>query len=230
MRNLAIIPARSGSKGLKDKNIKLLNGRPMISYTIEAAINSKCFDEVMVSTDSEDYARISMECGAEVPFLREPHLSGDKADSWSVVKDVIKRYKALGKEFETVTLLQPTSPLRSYHDIISGYQQLIAKNANAIIGVCEDDHSPLWSNVLPNDRSLKNFIREEALNRTRQELPQFYRINGALYIIKVGCLDNIENLYNDKSFAMIMSKSHSVDIDDEYDFIIAEALIKSQLY
>lgn len=119
MRNIAIIPARSGSKGLKDKNIKLLNGVPLLAYTIKAAVESNMFNEIFVSTDSEVYAQIAREWGANVPFLRSAELSGDEVSAWDVVRDSIKRYEGLGKKFDTVALLQPTSPLRTSKDIIN---------------------------------------------------------------------------------------------------------------
>ena len=108
MKNIAIIPARSGSKGLIDKNIRLMNGKPLIWYSINVAIESNCFDEVMVSTDSDRYAEIAKECGASVPFLRSTYNSSDKADFWDIVKEVLSNYKKLGKEFDIVMLLQPT--------------------------------------------------------------------------------------------------------------------------
>ena len=119
MNNLAIIPARSGSKGLKDKNIKLLNNQPLISYTIDAANKTGIFSHVMVSTDSKVYADIAQKYGAEVPFLRSKDNSCDVASSWDVVKEVLREYAKLGITFDTVALLQPTSPLRSDKDIMN---------------------------------------------------------------------------------------------------------------
>lgn len=229
MKNLAIIPARSGSKGLKDKNIKLLNGKPMIAYTIEAAKKSKMFDEIFVSTDSEKYSKIAVKWGASVPFLRNESLSTDTASSWDVVKNSIVNYKKLGKKFDTIALLQPTSPLRTSDDIIAGYNKMKEKNANIIVGVCEVDHSPLWSNILPKDNSLKGFINQNLIKTPRQGLPTYYRINGALYIVKTKYLMSTEYIYEDKGFAIIMSREHSIDIDDKMDFIIAESMIKSLL-
>ena len=113
MTSIAIILARSGSKGLKDKNIKLMNGKPLIAYSIEAAKNSGLFDVVHVSTDSQKYADIAAEYGADEPFLRSEEMSSDTADSWDAVLEVLRRYKELGKEFDMVTLLQPTSPIRT---------------------------------------------------------------------------------------------------------------------
>ena len=227
MKNLAIIPARSGSKGLKDKNIKLLNGKPLISYTIEAAINSKMFDEVMVSTDSIEYAEIAKLYGAKVPFMRNSELSNDTASSWDVVRDVLNKYKEAGKEFDTVALLQPTSPLRTAQDIIDGYKIMNDKSANSVIGVCEVDHSPLWMNTLPKDNSMKDFINPKFVGLPRQKLDKYYRINGALYIIRTDFLLKTNNFYKDKSYALIMDKEKSIDIDTELDFRIANTILRT---
>lgn len=226
MRNIAIIPARSGSKGLKDKNIKMLNGKPLISYTIEAALQSNLFDEVMVSTDSEKYAQIAMEYGASIPFLRSEELSSDSASSWDVVKEIINHYEEKGKKFDTITLLQPTSPLRNKKHIIEAFDMYYANKAKFIASVCEVDHSPLWTNSLPENLSLVNFINDEIYSKPRQLLDTFYRLNGAIYIVDKYHLLNEMNLYKKDSYAYIMSKKSSVDIDDELDFKIAEVLIK----
>ena len=113
VKRIAIIPARSGSKGLKDKNIKLLNGKPLIVYSIDAAIKSNAFDIVFVSTDSEIYAEIAMKAGADAHFLRSEINSSDKASSWDTVREVIQRFEEEGKYFDEIMLLQPTSPLRT---------------------------------------------------------------------------------------------------------------------
>ncbi len=226
MKNIAIIPARSGSKGLKDKNIKLLHGKPLIAYTIEAAQKSKIFDEIFVSTDSEDYAIIAKEWGASVPFLRSEELSSDSASSWDVVSEVLQRYTTeQGKKFDTFALLQPTSPLRTSKDIINGYSLMKETKANVIISVCEVEHSPMWSNTLKEDKLLKNFLNKEVLNKRRQDLEKYYRINGALYILKTGICNIFDELYGAKSYALIMSKSRSIDIDDYIDFMLAELLV-----
>jgi CMP-N,N'-diacetyllegionaminic acid synthase len=228
MGNLAIIPARSGSKGLKDKNIKLLSGKPLLAYTIEAARESGLFDEIIVSTDSQEYADIAKQWGATVPFLRSNELSNDTASSWDAVKEVIERYKNLGTEFDTVALLQPTSPLRTSNDIIEGYNVMKVKEANFVVGVCEMDHSPLWANTLPEDLSMENFIRPEVVKVPRQNIPTYYRINGALYIVKVDYLMKTPDIYADRSFALVMRKENSIDIDDQLDFTIAEVLISER--
>lgn len=221
MKNIAIIPARSGSKGLKDKNIKELNGKPLLAYSIDAAISSGLFEEVMVSTDSELYANVAKENGASVPFLRSEEQSGDNAGSWGVVEEVLKKYESLGEKFDTVCLLQPTSPLRTANDIIDGYQLLIEKNGDAVTAVCEMDHSPLWSMVLPEDNSLSDF-RKNLNSVPRQQLAKYYRINGALYIRKIDYKDNHILIQDGNEYALIMNRKKSVDIDTLEDFELAE--------
>ncbi len=226
--NLAIIPARSGSKGLKDKNIKLLNGKPLMAYTIEAALASKIFDTVYVSTDSEEYAQIAVQYNAEVPFLRSRENAGDTSSSWDVVREALSGFEKMGLTFDMVTLLQPTTPLRNAEDIKEAYRLYLEKEAKAVISVCEVDHSPLWCNTLPEDLSLKNFINQEVLRSPRQRLKTFYRINGGIYMVNVPYFqkEGEAGLYCDGCYAYIMDKERSIDIDDGYDFFMAEAYLK----
>lgn len=227
MSNLAIVTARSGSKGLKDKNIKLLNGHPLIAYSIWAAQKSGMFQEIFVSTDSEQYAAVARQYGASVPFLRTEELSGDHASSWDAVREAIEQYKEIGRQFDTVALLQPTSPLRQAEDIIEGYQLFWSKDANHVVGVCKMDHSPLWSNTLLDDLSMEYFISDEVKNRPRQELPDYYRINGALYIARTDMLDHVSDMYGKGCYAYIMPQERSIDIDTEFDFKMAEFLMEN---
>lgn len=225
MKNLAIIPARSGSKGIKDKNIKELIGKPLLSYSIEAAISSKVFDEIMLSTDSEKYAEIARRYGANVPFLRSEANSSDKAGSWDVVLEVLERYYKKGEKFDSVCLLQPTSPLRTSQDIVEAYNFLDIKQAEAITSVCEVDHSPLWTMTLPESLSLEEFKQRDS-DKPRQLLEKYYRLNGAIYIRKITYANNRIQLLDSKEYAFIMSREHSIDIDNEMDFIIAEAIMR----
>lgn len=226
MNNLAIIPARSGSKGVKDKNIKLLKGLPLMGYSVKAALESKMYSHVMVSTDSQHYAEVARQCGAEVPFLRSEALAQDKSSSWDAVKEVVQKYQELGITFDTVTLLQPTSPLRDADDIRNAFHVFEEKKANAVISVCEVDHSPLWSNILDEDHSMIHFAENIRLNSNRQMLPTYYRLNGAIYLLKITTLSKIENLYADHCYACIMSREKSVDIDSLDDFEYAEYLFR----
>lgn len=225
MKNIAIIPARSGSKGLKDKNIKSLNGKPLLAYSIDAAYASQLFDEIMVSTDSPEYAEIAKKYGANVPFLRSVELSNDTAGSWDVVKAVLEKYKELGHEFDTICLLQPTSPLRTEKDIKNAYQFFCDKQADAVTSVCEVDHSPLWTMVLPEDCSLQEYNKSNCGNAPRQQLATYHRFNGAVYIRKIEYTSVGVELISEKEYAFIMDRENSVDIDTELDFKMAEVML-----
>ena len=226
MNNLAIIPARSGSKGLVDKNIKLLNNKPLMAYSIESALKSNKFDEVMVSTDSEQYAKIARKFGAEVPFLRSKKNSNDLSSSWDVVKEVLDQYSKLGKKFDTVCLLQPTSPFRDENDIVNAYEIFDNKASVSVISVCEMEHTPLWSNVLPKDGSLNSFIDRNSSGR-RQDYGTYYRLNGAIYIVAVEELYKDTFFYREGSYAYVMPVKKSVDIDSELDFMYADFLMQN---
>lgn len=228
MRNLAVIPARSGSKGLKDKNIKLLKNKPLLAYAIEAAKKAEIFDVVHVSTDSEQYAQIAKEYGADVPFLRSEELASDTASTWDAMRFVVDEYKKIGETFDTITVLQPTSPLRTESDIVGAMKFFEEKKANMISSVCEMEHSPLWSNTLPDNLSMRDFEDERIAMLPRQSLPKYYRENGAIYILKVEHLFVEENIYKNGCYAYIMERSHSIDIDEEVDFLIAQTLIMNR--
>ena len=226
MRNIAIIPARSGSKGLIDKNIRILNGKPLMVYTIEAALRSGIFDEIHVSTDSSQYADIAVKAGGRVPFLRDEIYASDTASSWDVVTSVLQRYEQNDIFFDNVALLQPTSPLRTEREIVKAFDFFCDKQANAVISVCKVDHSPVWTNVLPHDLSLKKFISDDVKNKPRQEISDYYRINGAMYFTRVEYIKKTHDLYQDRCFAYVMDKMNSIDIDDIVDFICAEGIMK----
>lgn len=228
MKNVAIIPARSGSKGVKDKNIRNLCGKPLMVYTIEAAIKSGEFEEVMVSTDSEEYADIAKQYGARVPFLRSEKTSSDTASSWDMVDEVLVNYKKLGKCFDTFCLLQPTSPLRTAGDIKEAYQIYSDKADFAVISVCEAEHSPLWCGHLPENYEFIDFVQPENLKQ-RQAGRKFYRLNGAIYIVNIGKFEKDRQLYKSGSFAYIMTQEKSIDIDTELDFQLAEVMMKDKV-
>ncbi len=228
MGNIAVITARSGSKGLKDKNIKMLCGKPLIAYSIEAALKSGCFECVHVSTDSEEYARIAMEYEAEVPFLRSQELSTDTSSTWDVLRNVLKQYRQIGKNFERMMLLQPTSPLRDETDIRQAFSIMEEKQAKSVVAVCEMEHSPLWSNVLPENGNMNGFMNKSN-NVLRQQLPIYYRVNGAVYLVDAEYFMGGGELYGPESYAYIMPKEKSVDIDDNFDFLLVQTYMQKKM-
>lgn len=229
MRNIAVIPARSGSKGVRDKNIRDLNGKPLMAYSIEAALQSGVFQEVMVSTDSEAYARVARRYGADVPFLRSSVTATDRASSWDMVVEVLDNYHKLGERFDTFCLLQPTSPLRTSDHIREAYKLYMEKARFAVVSVCEAEHSPLWCGHLPVNQEFVGFVERENIKQ-RQEGGKFYRLNGAIYIVNVDKFYEDRYLYREGSFAYIMSQESSVDIDTEIDFKLAEIYMESKRF
>lgn len=225
MHNFAFIPARSGSKGLINKNIKEINGKPLLAYSILAARESGKFDVIHVSTDSEEYAEIAKKWGADVPFLRPSKLAGDTSTTRDATLYSVNEYKKMGYCFDTITTLQPTSPLRTSEDIMGAFGLFESKKANAVISVCEAEHPPMWSNVLTEDGNMIHFLETDNEDR-RQDLPQYYRLNGAIYLSKLDYYIKESSLYNDKCYAYIMPKERSVDIDDAFDFFMAESIMK----
>jgi CMP-N,N'-diacetyllegionaminic acid synthase len=225
MSNLAIIPARSGSKGLKHKNIMQLMGRPLLAYTIEAAIQSNCFDHVFVSTDSQHYADIAMQYGADASFLRSAQHAQDASSTWDAVDEVISHLHEQGKHFDTITLLQPTSPLRNAYDIQQAMAVFVEKKAHFVESVCEVDHSPLWCNTLDDTLSMTNFISRE-YNVRRQLLPKYYRKNGAIYIFNMTHLHLRTYPYTEGSYAYVMPPERSIDIDTIIDMELANIILK----
>lgn len=222
--HLAIIPARSGSKGLPGKNVRLLDGIPLMAYSILAAKNSNIFQTIILSTDSREYADIAMTYGAEIPWLRDTKLASDNAFSTDVVIDLLNRLSETGKQYTHFTLLQPTSPLRTSSDINEAWKLLQQKKASAVIGVSECQHPPQWCNILPEDLCMKDFIKPEAMV-PRQNLEQQYMVNGAIYMSETIAFMKHKSFFMPDTYGYIMPPERSVDIDNEIDFLVAESLI-----
>ena len=194
-------------------------------YTIEAAIESGLFSDVMVSTDSYDIAEIARKGGASVPFIRKATLSGDSATTVDVAKNCIEYYRGIGIDYEVICLLQPTSPLRKENQISEAYSLFISKGAKFLASVSECEHSPLWANTIGKDLRMDNFLNKETRNLRRQDLPKYYRLNGAIYFAEVAAFLDEFTFLGNNSIAYIMDKKSSVDIDTIEDFLYAEILL-----
>lgn len=220
---VAIIPARGGSKRLPGKNMMLIAGKPLIGWTIEAAIESGVFSRVVVSTDSWEIAVMAAQFGAEVPFMRPDELTQDDTPSVDVMIHAINELKAKDdSDWTHVACLQPTSPLRTAQNIREAVKQLEEKQADAIISVCRSEHSPLWSNKLPESLSLEGFIPQNIQKTPSQLLPAYYRLNGALYFCRIQRMMDERTLFlNSGAYAYVMSRKDSIDIDDQVDFDLA---------
>lgn len=227
---LAVIPARGASKRLPKKNILDLAGKPLIAWSIDEALKSQYLDKVMVTTDDEGIMEVAKKYGAEVPFKRPESLATDSATTFDTIEHAIKYYNStLGEEFNYVLLLQPTSPLRTSQHIDEAIELLFSKCADAVISVCEMDHSPLWSNTLPEDFSMNNFLREDIKNLRSQDLPKYFRLNGAIYLCEINRFLNEKGFFlKDNIFAYLMPFDSSQDIDSHYDFLMAEFIINNR--
>lgn len=222
---LAVIPARGGSKRLPRKNLLPLSGKPMIAWTIEAALQAECIDRVVVSTDDDEIAEVATSYGAEVPFLRPAELATDSATTEAVVAHAVDGCDASNDLFSHVCLLQPTSPLRNSSDIDASWAQLTAKKGRAVISVTVAEHSPLWCNTIPDDLSMLGFLSSENLALRSQELPTYYRLNGAIYLFEKCFSNRMRDLYSSNGvYAFIMENEASIDVDNLLDFKLAELI------
>jgi CMP-N-acetylneuraminic acid synthetase len=200
-----------------------LNGKPLIAWSIESAKKSKYINDIIVSSDSDKILEIAKEYSVNI-IKRPNELATDTASSIDVLKHIIKYYP----KYEYIVLLQPTSPLRTEKHIDKAIELLEKKNADAVISVCEMEHSHLWSNILPEDLNMENFLRDEVKNKRSQDLPKYYRLNGAIYICKTDRLLKENTFFiKDNIYAYVMDRESSVDIDDEVDFKLAEVLVKN---
>ncbi len=222
---LAIIPARGGSKRLPHKNILDLNGKPLIAYTIEAGLESKYIDTIVVSSDHNEILSIAKDYNIE--FIKRPQeLATDTATTFDTVKHVLDNSI---RDYDYIVLLQPTSPLRDGKHIDQAIELLAIKHADAIVSVCKMEHSPLWSNVLPSNLSMENFLDEKIKNQRSQDLPDYFRLNGAIYICNTyKLLKEKSFLLKEKNFAYVMDRESSIDIDEEIDFKMAKMIIKEK--
>ncbi len=226
-QQIAFIPARGNSKRLPRKNLKVFHNKPLIAWSIEAAFESECFSNVYVSTDDEEIANIAIKYGAEVPFLRPEYLARDNSSTIDVIKHFLSELN-IDSANNVLCLLQPTSPLRSSKNIQSALSLLKSKqDCEAVVSVCETDHSPMWTNTLPADLSMKDFIKPELKNVRSQDLPPYFIINGAIYIAEIRYLLENNGFLGDKTFAHIMGKEESIDIDTPLDFILAHTIKES---
>jgi CMP-N,N'-diacetyllegionaminic acid synthase len=222
---LAIIPARGGSKRLPRKNVLDLNGKPLIAYSIEAGLKSKYIDKVIVTSDDDEILTISERYGADT-IKRPDELASDTATTFDAIKHAMENCE----RYDYIILLQPTSPLRNEKHIDEAIELLESKNADAVVSVCEMDHSPLWSNTLNDSLSMSDFLKDEVVNKRSQDLEKYYRLNGAIYICNIKKFLKEESFFlKDNVFAYKMDRKKSIDIDEKIDFEITKIMLRERL-
>ena len=225
---LAIIPARAGSKGVKNKNIKSLNGKPLILYTIEEAKKSDQIDKIVVSTDSIQIADLSKKNGVEVPFIRPDKLSTDSSLTYDVVKHCIEYYKNSGEHFDIILLLQPTTPFRTVETINKSIN--ILKNTSiytSVVSVVDvEGNHPLRMKKIEGDY-LTNYTDQGFENMNpRNELPKVYIRSGAIYAILTKNFYEEQSLVSNLCAPIILDKIETINIDSPLDFEFCEFILK----
>lgn len=220
-RILGLIPARGGSRGIPRKNIKPLHGKPLLAWTIEAALRSTFLDAVVVSTDDEEIGRVAADWGAEVPFLRPRELAQDETPGIDPVLHALEQLP----DFDTVVLLQPTSPLRTTDDIDQCIELARSSGAPSVVSVTEAAKHPYWMYRLGPDLRLKALIAAPPVTR-RQDLPPVYSMNGAVYFARADWLRRHRTFVTDETVAYIMPPERSVDLDSMLDWQMAELLLR----
>ncbi|MBG9940490.1 acylneuraminate cytidylyltransferase family protein [Brevibacillus formosus] len=219
---LAIIPARGGSKGIPRKNIREVGGKPLLSWTIEEAKKSVYIDRLIVSTDDEEIADVARQYDGEVPFLRPKELAKDDAPG---VAPVLHALEVLPK-YDYVVLLQPTSPLRQVIDIDGCIEKCLKEQANSCVSITVAEKTPYWMYHLSDNDVLEPVIKIEERFLRRQDTPPVFSLNGAVYIADTNWLKKTQSFLEPETVGYVMPKERSIDIDNEMDIVIFEAVLR----
>ncbi|MFK7808008.1 MAG: pseudaminic acid cytidylyltransferase [Saprospiraceae bacterium] len=225
MKILAIIPARGGSKRVPHKNKKDFLGQPIISYSIETALQSNIFDEVMVSTDDTEIAEIALQYGANVPFLRSAKNASDQATTLDALLEVLENYKKKGIEFDYACCIYPTAPLLSTTNIQEGYSTIIKNDFKTVVTVAEYSY-PIHRALQMDDKGSLSMINEKNLNARSQDLAKAYHDAGQFYWFDTNIIKDCNSLFTDQTGSIVLPESQVQDIDTEEDWIMAELKYK----
>ncbi|HBE42314.1 MAG TPA: acylneuraminate cytidylyltransferase [Bacteroidales bacterium] len=226
MKILAIIPARGGSKGVPGKNIKLLAGKPLIQYTIEASLGAELLTDIIVSTDSNDIAQIAVSLGANVPFIRPGHLASDTASSVDVVAHAVGFLRDKGRTYDAVCLLQPTCPFRKKGFIDKAIERFIEAGTDSLISVLPlpNNFNPHWIFEKTGNDHLRIATGEKEIIKRRHDLPQAFYRDGSIYLTRTSVITNQGSLYGDTISYLVSEKQYYVNIDTIEDWSMAEEI------
>ena len=227
MKILGTICARGGSKGVKGKNLKMLNGKPLIAYTIELAIKWGKFDKIIVSTDDENIIKIAKDYGIDVPFVRPKELSTDNAGKIGAIKHAVKFLENQNEFYDVVIDMDATAPLRTLEDIDSCLKLFLDNDVNNVYSVCECHKNPYFNMV---ELGANNYVHiSKKLSSdilSRQMAPKVYEMNASIYVYNKDFLLATNSVHSDKTMVYVMPQERSVDIDNQIDFNFVEYLLK----
>lgn len=225
---LGLILARGGSKGLPGKNIRSLLGKPLIVWTIEAGKRS-IIDDLVLSTDCNEIARCALKHGVEVPFMRPPRLASDNASSMETIIHALDKLEEIGKFYEYIVLLEPTSPLRESDDIDQALEMLVKSDAKSIVSICHTEEAhPSFLFKISNERRLNPYLGIYPNGIRRQEIEPLYFLEGTIYASEVKTLRNRFSFYHEDTIGYEVPKWKSPEVDDEIDFLLIESIMKSR--
>lgn len=229
MKNvLCTICARGGSKGVKNKNIKEINGKPLIAYTVEQAIKSELFDHVVISTDSDEIANISKKYGAEVFFKRDAQMASDTAGKLDVIKDAFRKSEEYyNTKYDYNVDLDATAPLREVEDIINAFNQFINDDNDNLFSAMPSRRSPYF-NLVEEDKNGRVYLSKKLEGNVlrRQDAPKSYDMNASIYIWKRDTLLNEDSIFLEKTGLYVMPEERSIDIDTPLDYKFVEFIMK----
>ncbi len=225
-KTLYIIPARGGSKGIPHKNIKLLAGKPLIAYAIELARKFAVDADICVTTDSAEIAAVAEGLGLKVPFLRPAELSTDSCGTYEVLIHALDYYKSMGVEYDTIVLLQPTSPLRISDDI-EHVMERYSSDVDMVVTVTEAASNPYYNLFETDGDGFLQISKGDGKFTRRQDIPKVWEYNGAVYMINVKSLRAMTLGEFPKRLMVEMPRSRSIDLDTELDWLIAEKLMEN---
>jgi CMP-N-acetylneuraminic acid synthetase len=227
---IAIIPARGGSKGLPYKNIKNMNGKPLIAWTIESALSSKLLDRIFVSTDDKEIRDVSVKIGLDIPFMRPSKFAQDSSPTWELVIHALDKFKKLGEDFDYIALLEPTSPLRKKNDIDNAIKILLDNfkdDTLVSVGEIHTEH-PKIVKKLDSKGYVKQYINSKNQFYQRQQFDKAYFPYGVIYLSKVDTFYVQKKFYTDKTIPYEIERWQNYEIDDFLDFKIIEEIIKNK--
>jgi CMP-N-acetylneuraminic acid synthetase len=227
MLSLGVIPARGGSKSVPRKNIAMLNGKPMIAYTIEAAQHSRRLTDFVVSSEDTEIINVAKQYGAPAPFVRPRELATDDAPSLPVVQHAVREMEALkGVKYDVIVLLQPTTPLRQAQDIDAAIDKLVTTGADSVVSVCDvGAYHPARMRTIEDDRLVELPVHEPREMLRRQDLPPVYIRNGAVYAVGREVVMSQNSMIGQVSRPYVMPENRSVNVDNPLDFRLAEILL-----
>jgi CMP-N,N'-diacetyllegionaminic acid synthase len=227
MKILAIIPARGGSKGIPGKNMKLLGGKPLLEYTVEAARESKLLSRVILSSDDKAIINLAKSIGLEVPFVRPAHLATDRSGSLEVVQHALAFFEEKGETFDAVCLLQPTTPFRESGSIDAAIQQFIDSGCDSLVSVREvpEEYNPHWVFEADETGCLHIATGEKEIIKRRQELPKAYFRDGSIYLTKAQVIVEQQSLYGNRMGYIVSKGERYANLDTPADWEKAESIL-----